>query len=322
MSTKNIQHLAPNTQHPTPTSPLISVLMPVHNGELHLEESIKSIIHQTYKNFEFIIINDCSTDNTPGILNHYSHKDKRINVLNNDVNKGITKSLNEGICFATGKYIARMDVDDISAKNRFEVQVKFLENNPDIAVCGSHVITAKTGYNEKCIPYTSNDIKATLFFMNALIHPSAMMRSSVIIDENNFYNEKYRVAQDYELWCRLSEKHKIINLKEDLLEYRWHKSNVSILKRMEQMNNHFHVKIQMLEELLERNISDEEKELHAILTGYSNPDINMQLDQIKKWSDYLYLINEEKKIYNQESFRKIIEYRLERVKEKVNSFKN
>ncbi|MCP4176859.1 MAG: glycosyltransferase [bacterium] len=295
---------------------IISVIMPVYNGELHLEESIKSILHQTYKNFEFIIINDCSTDSTANILNHYSHKDKRINVFSNETNNGITKSLNEGICFATGKYIARMDVDDISTKNRFEIQVNFLEDNPDIAVCGSHVITEKTGYNEKYIPYTGEDVKATLFFMNALIHPSVMMKSSVIVDNNHFYNEKYKVAQDYELWCRLSKDHKIINLKEDLLEYRWHESNVSILKRMEQMNNHFHVKIQLLEELIERDISKKEKELHAVLTGYSNPEKHTKLDQIIKWSEFLYSTNEDQKIYNPTSFRKIIDYRLERVRVK------
>ncbi|HJO95140.1 MAG TPA: glycosyltransferase [Victivallales bacterium] len=301
---------------------LISVIMPVHNGELHLEDSIKSILNQTYKNFEFIIINDCSSDGTANILNHYSHKDKRINIFDNESNKGITKSLNEGLCFATGKYIARMDVDDISTKNRFEVQIKFLEENSDIAVCGSHVITEKTGYNDKYIPYTPEDIKATLFFMNALTHPSVMMKSSVIIEENNFYNEKYKFAQDYELWCRLSKNHKIVNLKEDLLEYRWHESNVSILKRMEQMNNHFYVKIQMLEDLLERDISEKEKEMHAILTGYSNPEKNIKLNQIEKWTDFLYSTNKEQKTFTPASFKKILNYRLQRVEEKINCFKS
>jgi len=306
----------------TPRTPLISVLMCVYNAEKHVNDTIVSILNQTYINFEYIIINDCSTDSTLSLIKKMSDSDSRIRLINNPMNVGLTKSLNFGIYEAKGKYIARMDVDDISTKNRFEVQIKFLEENPDIAVCGSHVITEKTGYNDKYIPYTPEDIKATLFFMNALTHPSVMMKSSVIIEENNFYNEKYKFAQDYELWCRLSKNHKIVNLKEDLLEYRWHESNVSILKRMEQMNNHFYVKIQMLEDLLERDISEKEKEMHAILTGYSNPEKNIKLNQIEKWTDFLYSTNKEQKTFTPASFKKILNYRLQRVEEKINCFKS
>ena len=122
--------------------PLVSVIMSVYNGEKYLVQAIDSILNQTYQNFEFIIIDDCSTDNSSHILQEYAQKDSRIKIIKKEKNigiKGFIKNLNLGISIAKGKYIARMDADDISLPERFQKQVDFLENNPEITLVGAQL---------------------------------------------------------------------------------------------------------------------------------------------------------------------------------------
>ena len=119
------------------TTPMISVVMPVYNAEKYVAEAVESILQQTYTDFEFIIIDDCSTDNSYGILQTYAAKDIRIRLFKNDVNNKLPNTLNFGIAQSNGKYIARMDADDISLPERFAKQVEFMESHPEIGVCGT-----------------------------------------------------------------------------------------------------------------------------------------------------------------------------------------
>src|SRR3989344_8117032 len=121
------------------SSPLVSVVMPVYNAQLYLSLAVKSILAQTYKNFEFIIVDDASTDSTPKILNDFNKIDKRIILLKDKTNLGVTKSLNIGVSKAKGKYIIRMDADDWSYPERFELQVELMEKNPSVIVSGSYI---------------------------------------------------------------------------------------------------------------------------------------------------------------------------------------
>lgn len=203
----------------------ISVLMPVYNTEeIFLKEAIESILNQTYKDFEFIIINDGSTNNAEDVI--LSYNDERINYIKNEKNLGLIKTLNKGLNLAKGEYIARMDSDDISLPERFEKQVKFLDENPEIGVLGTWF---------KCFPsnrivktYTEHkDIKESMLVSsNNIGHPTVMIRNSVIKEFNAKYDENSLYVEDYALWLFLINKVKFGNIGEILLDYRMHKDSI------------------------------------------------------------------------------------------------
>ena len=149
---------------------IVSVVMSVYNSEKYLPEAIESILNQTYTNFEFIIINDGSTDNSLRIIKEYANKDKRIIVISRE-NKGLIFSLNEGIEVSKGKYIIRMDADDISLPNRLKIQLDFMEKNKDIAICGTVAITFDENNNERVWKVYEDEkmIKAELLFSSPFI---------------------------------------------------------------------------------------------------------------------------------------------------------
>jgi glycosyltransferase involved in cell wall biosynthesis len=197
---------------------LISVILPVYNGEKYLKESIESILNQTYTNFEFIIINDGSKDSSLEIIREYEKEDERIVVVSRE-NKGLIATLNEGIEKAKGKYIARMDQDDISLPERFERQIKVIKNN-NIMVCGTYtkIIDEDGKYIKDGIVPTQHDeiVKKLLECTNPLFHPTVMFKKF----DNIFYNELAHNCEDYELWLKYTEIGKIENLPEYLLKYR------------------------------------------------------------------------------------------------------
>lgn len=208
--------------------PKISVVMSVYNGEKFLKESVSSILNQTYRDFEFIIIDDGSTDSSLEILRDFKKEDSRIKLVSRE-NKGLTRSLNEGIKLAQGEYIARMDSDDISMPERFEKQIAFLEKNKDIALCGTWAINIDENGNEigkYKTPIMSKEIKKTILFHNPFIHPSVMIRKE-IINNIGVYNEKIKYAQDYEYWLRVIKKNKVANLDDFLLKYRIGKKSMT-----------------------------------------------------------------------------------------------
>lgn len=215
-------------QTPNPT---ISVIMSVYNAEKYLRESIESILNQTFKDFEFIIIDDGSTDRSKEII--LSFKDPRIKLVSRE-NRGLTKSLNEAIKQSVGKYIARMDADDISEKDRFEKQINFLETNPDIYLCGtwarsideSGAILGELKYP----PQTSDEIKKYLIRHNPFIHSTVMFKKG-LVDKVGFYDEKFLHVEDYELWTRVVPKFKTANMPEFLLRYRKAEAGVTGTKK-------------------------------------------------------------------------------------------
>lgn len=218
-------------------NPKISVVMPVYNTEKYLAEAIESILNQTFKDFEFIIIDDGSTDKSLDIIKRYALKDDRIKIISR-MNKGITKSLNEGIAFAQGEYIARMDSDDISLPQRFEKQVKFLDKNKKVVALGTKILF---------IDYKGRPLIDVLFgkkhdkieqaFLDgkggAIAHPSVMMRKKVLLSTGCYNNFKY--AQDFDLFLRLAEVGKLGNLDKVLLKYRFHNLMIGSTKREEQL---------------------------------------------------------------------------------------
>lgn len=207
--------------------PLISVVMSVYNGgRFYLSKAIGSILLQTYRNFEFIIVDDCSDDITPYILQGYSG-DTRLRILRNDRNMGLTKSLNKAIGQARGEIIARQDADDISLPKRFEKQVEYLETHPWVVLLGTSAFYINdSGRIIGClVVYTKP--KAHLKRENQFVHGSTMFRRKAF-EEVGGYDERYRFSQDYELWLRMSAKYEIANLRDALYKLRFHQNTVSL----------------------------------------------------------------------------------------------
>lgn len=211
--------------------PLVSVIMSVYNAEAFLSEAIDSILGQTYPNFEFIIINDGSTDKSKDIINHYAHLDKRIKVIERP-NKGLVASLNEALAIARGKYVARQDADDISLPERFDRQISFLEANTSIGLVGSNI--AVIDDQGKPVPkhivnidfFTSpDDLKLAEVFFNQFGHGSVMGKADLL--QNLAYDPAYIHAEDYDLWARLSHHAHLANLKEPLYKWRFHNEGIT-----------------------------------------------------------------------------------------------
>jgi len=214
-------------------APKISVLLPVYNAENFIAESIQSILDQTEPDFELLVIDDCSTDRSLEIIE--SFQDFRIILRKKKSNSGYTESLNWGIDQARGKYIARMDADDISLPQRFEKQVCFLEQHQEIAICGTDAIVegSKLKFN---YPEEPEKLWANLLLGSSLIHPTIMGRTEV------FKQFKYDItkepAEDYDLFTRLAARGKpLANLAEPLLIYRVHNNQISNVQNQKQVES-------------------------------------------------------------------------------------
>ncbi|MDB5273282.1 MAG: glycosyltransferase [Chitinophagaceae bacterium] len=215
------------------SAPILSVIMPVYNAEKYVHEAIDGILKQSFTDFEFLIYNDCSTDSSREII--LSFQDPRIQLFDSPVNTGYVKHLNDGLKQAKGKYIARMDADDVSLHQRFEKQVEFLEQHEEVGVCGSWI--EFIGYKEGIVNYPADHIDIiTHFFLfgNAVAHPAAMMRRSVLESLHLSYNRSLEPAEDYDLWSRMSLVTQLHNIPEVLVQYRVHDNNESIVKKIKQ----------------------------------------------------------------------------------------
>jgi glycosyltransferase involved in cell wall biosynthesis len=212
--------------------PEISVLMSVYNGERFLRQAIESVLTQSFSDFEFIIVNDASTDSTLEILKEYQAADQRIRLLSNTENLGLSKSLNRGLELATGEFIARMDADDVCRPERFATQLSWLKSKPEILVLGSNIQKIDENGTPLSIgspPYSQAELRWNSFFGGNFVvcHPSVMMRHKVF-DRFGGYAE-IPTSQDLELWGRMMEMrpYPIANLESVLLDYRIHRSSIS-----------------------------------------------------------------------------------------------
>ncbi len=198
----------------------VTVLMSVYNGERYLNEAVDSILSQTFTDFEFLIIDDASTDRTPEILRSYN--DPRIRVVTNEENLGLTKSLNKGLALAKGEYIARMDADDVSYPYRLQVQHEFMTQHPGAGIIGSwaeYIDRKGEIVHRYKAPISPEENYFYLRFQNCIVHSSVMFRKDIIIS-NNGYDESINRAQDFELWNRLSKAIEIYQIPEYLVQWR------------------------------------------------------------------------------------------------------
>lgn len=257
-------------------NPKITVLLPVYNCEPYVKEAIDSILHQTFTDFEFLIIDDASTDSTVDIIKKI--KDSRIKLIEKPVNTGYTNSLNLGLELAKGEYIARMDGDDISLPERFAKQVSFLDSNQDVILCGTCFSIIDTN-KIIMLPEKNDEIKIAFLKGNNMAHPSVMIRNNKIKEHKLIYDLKKEPAEDYDLWVRILAIGKIHNLQEILLNYRQHDTQVSQKRETEQMRSALESRFKMLKYL---NYPFQEND-YTLLKKIMLPNSNISFSEIKSF---------------------------------------
>ncbi|MFD1872254.1 glycosyltransferase family 2 protein [Hymenobacter bucti] len=237
---------------PISSQPLVTVLMGVYNAATYLREAIDSIINQTFTNFEFLIYNDGSTDATAEIVRSYT--DPRIFFFDNPINRSVSPNMNEGIERAQGRYIVRMDGDDIADPERLAKQVAYMEAHPEIGLCGSAVRYFGASNALIQMPENNDTIQHTMWLQNSFYQPSVIIRTSVLLESRLRYDVRYEFAEDYKLWSDMCAVTQVHNLPEPLLNYRIHphqisrrqslsQQQVSAQIRKEQMNRlHIHLR--------------------------------------------------------------------------------
>lgn len=217
-------------------TPKVSVVMSVYNGERYLREALESVLDQTLKHYEFLIVDDGSTDKTWDILTSYD--DARVQLYRNPRNIGLTPSLNSALSLARGVYIARQDADDVSLPTRLEQQAAFLDQYPQVGLLGTayQLIDARGNIkSEGCGPVTDTEIRWRMLFSNAFAHPSVMFRRGLLAHCEG-YDQALPYSQDYDLWARMLQYTQGANLRTPLIAYRAHASSVSNVQGQRQEN--------------------------------------------------------------------------------------
>lgn len=248
--------------------PLVTVLMPVYNAEKYLSEAIDSILAQTYKNIEFLIINDGSTDNSESVILDYQSKNPIIVYVKNETNMKLIATLNKGVGMARGKYIVRMDADDISKPFRIEKQVEYMESHPSVGVCGSFFTVFGEGLNKPYIvkrPLGNNHIKASMLFTNAIGHPNVIIRRSVMIENKVFYDKRFYRIEDWGLWTELMLYCDFGNLPYSVLDYRRTPTQETALGTGDPQSRTYRKRL-LEENLKSNNILGFEKQIESLLS--------------------------------------------------------
>lgn len=286
-----------------PNVPL-TVLMPVYNAEHYVDEAVRSILDQEYEHFEFLIIDDGSTDGSAALLASYS--DPRIRLVRNETNRGLIHTLNRGLERAEGRYIARMDADDVSMPDRLGKQFAFMEEHPDVGASSGWITSFGEGPEVvRRVPRRHEEIVARNFFDSSLWHPASILRKKVLDDHGIRYREAYHRAEDYKLWIELSRVTRLANLPEVLLRYREHADQESRKNTTRQL-----IREELAEDLLERDLTGEEKEKHGLLHYRESFTDISTFRKAERWGAYLRKTNRERRRYEPEAFGKYLEEKL------------
>ena len=285
----------------------ISVVMPTYNTAVPiLKEAIDSILAQTFGAFEFIIIDDCSTNESREYLRGLS--DPRIRLIRNETNLGITKSLNIGFSAAKGKYIARMDDDDVALPNRLKTQYAFMERHPDVILCGS--ACKNFGADSRLIRVKKTNIDMETYRISSLfrfpgpMHPTAFFNHALLLKYGLKYDENLIFAQDYGLWVEIGKLGRVCILKDTLLLHRVHEKQISGKRRKEQVRCAMMTQEKQLRKLL-GNVTAEEADRHFwFSSGYSDAPI---CPEMTEWYRRLAEANDRTGIYDRTKFKGYID---------------
>lgn len=203
--------------------PVATILITAFNAEKYIAETIESVLNQTFQDFELLIVDDGCADNTYVQILEFS--DTRIRVIRNEQNKGTMESANIGLAHSRGKYIARIDADDIALPIRLEKQIAFMEANPNVGLCGTFAETFGTEKGLLSSPTVDAEIAVDLFFYNCFVHSSVIMRRSVLVQYQLFYRIPF--SDDYDLWCQMSRVTRVRNIPDILVRYRKHATQIT-----------------------------------------------------------------------------------------------
>jgi glycosyltransferase involved in cell wall biosynthesis len=231
------------------SKPLVSIVMAAYNEEKHIREAIESVLSQTYTHFDFIIIDDGSTDSTKSII--LSYKDDRIRLICNEQNLKLIDSLNKGLSIATGKYVARMDADDICLPERLEKQVAYMEANPEIGISGSQLTMFGATEGVMKYPLTDEDIRLRLLFTSCFGNNVVIFRKDLMIRHQLFFPKGYLHAEDYKCWTEWIMHTKGANIDECLVKYRTHPDSVSVKNRSAQRETRNRIRAEYLIKLFD-----------------------------------------------------------------------
>lgn len=284
--------------------PDITVLMPNYNNSLFLREAIDSVLNQTLCDFIFLIIDDGSSDNSIEIIKSYS--DKRIVLLEKNTNSGIVDTLNIGLEAITTKYAIRMDGDDISAPDRFEILYNFMEANPETGVCGSKIQTFGDSNDLWEYSLEKDKIKARLIFNAGVGHASCIFRMNVFKKNNIHYSGKHPYMEDYDLFSVLKRHTEFANTPQTLYYYRILKHNSTVKNRdtiLERYRNMYK------DILVELEIEPTEKNIEIHLEFFIKPTLSFEIIEYKKWIDFLVSQNKKTGIYPQKALEEILAQR-------------
>lgn len=282
-------------------APAISLIMSVYNGEDYLEEAIDSVLNQSFADFELIVINDCSTDGTADILSKYEAQDARVKVHPNEVNLRLPSSLNKALSFARGKYVARMDADDICLPDRLQKQFDFMEKNPDVALSSCRFMTLKKGVISSggCGGRNDSDsMKALLLVTNPILHPGIIARTEVI--RGLGYDKTFTCTEDMELWTRfLLDGHKVEILPEYLMIYRLHDKQITETTLDKQRREVVAIQKNYMAKLLKA--MDQEQEEFYVNGVYFRRNIDIQ--KFLAFYRWAIAVNRENKLVEEESLK-------------------
>ena len=288
-------------------SPRVTVLLPVFNGENYLREAIESILAQTFHDFEFLIINDGSTDKSVEIIRSYA--DPRIRLVVNEQNLGLIATLNKGVDLSRGEYIARMDQDDISLHQRLEKQISFLDKNRNVGVLGTWVRTfgsvAETVWDYPGDPET---IKCRFLFESVLAHPSTMLRKKMLNDHNLYYSNDHVNAEDYEMWVRCSRYADISNLQEVLLLYRFHEEKIGSKRLKEQQATTKKIRREQLNRLLLSPTADD-LIMHDAISKWEFKADKDYIEKVHQWLCKVQSANSRTSVYSEPAFSRVLAQR-------------
>ncbi|HJS78001.1 MAG TPA: glycosyltransferase [Burkholderiales bacterium] len=285
--------------------PLVSVLMPVYNAERYLRDAMDSIFAQTFGDFEFVVVDDGSTDSTPSML--AACTDVRLRVLRNERNLGVIASLNRGLESARSEFVARMDADDVSHPDRLAVQVEFMRDKPEVGLVGAwYRPIGAHPFRVARLPTTHEDICAWLPFHCPIAHPTAFLRREVFASNQLDFDMQYRHAEDYDLWSRAAQITRLANIPRPLLRYRMHLDQVTSRHRDVQAVNAKRVRGRELARLLP-DVTSAEVDFHQQIVTCAfeqDPDV---LGRIEGWLSRLSGENMRVGAFSRPSLDRVIE---------------
>ncbi|QES89192.1 glycosyltransferase family 2 protein [Rhizosphaericola mali] len=285
---------------------ILTVIMPAYNASVYIKPTLDSFINQKFKDWKLIVFDDASSDDTASIIDTYSKMDNRIHLVSNDINLRVARTMNKGIEIVESKYFARVDSDDILMPMHFANAINYLEQNKDVGICGSQIITIdESGNFRRKWNYEINEewVKISSIFACPFLQSSVVMRSEVI-KEVNGYREEMELVEDYELWIRSLKKYKAVNLPYYTLKYRIHDKNMSetnkakILGLLERL---------FLEYAIDYPIDNENLNLHARMEfgDWSSLSLN-DFKHLRLWKYNLLKINKLKSYYDIKLYKSVL----------------